>query len=118
MTSNNHSRIFKNAKTGTLLIELSTIYPTTTDIIHFEAKKLGLRALDAPIGRLAWHAQRGESLFMVGGARSDFDKAMPLLKKSIDYYEQFSAKKFWPDWGYEEAQKIYKQGLNKLENKK
>ena len=46
------------------------------------------------------------------------DKAMPLLKKSIDYYEQFSAKKFWPDWGYEEAQKIYKQGLNKLENKK
>ena len=46
------------------------------------------------------------------------DKAMPLLKKSIDYYEQFSAKKFWPDWGYEEAQKKYRQGLNKLENKK
>ena len=46
------------------------------------------------------------------------DKAMPLLKKSINYYEQFSAKKFWPDWGYEEAQKKYKQGLNKLENKK
>ena len=46
------------------------------------------------------------------------DKAMPLLEQSINYYEKFSAKKFWPDWGYEEAQKIYKQGLNKLENKK
>jgi len=72
--------IFKNAKFGTLLIELSTIDPQTTDRVHKEAKRIGHRALDAPIGRLAWHAERGESLFMIGGERNDFEEAKPLFE--------------------------------------
>lgn len=72
--------IFASARPGTLVIDLSTIEPDTTDKMHADAKAGGFRAIDAPIGRLAWHADRGESLFMVGGAREDFQAALPLLE--------------------------------------
>ncbi len=72
--------IFANARSGTLVMDLSTIDPETTDKMHGEAKKKGLRAVDAPIGRLAWHADRGESLFMVGAEQADFETVKPLLE--------------------------------------
>jgi len=72
--------IFAHAQPGTLVVDLSTIDPETTDKLHDMAKAGGFRAIDAPIGRLAWHADRGESLFMVGGAREDFDEVRPLLE--------------------------------------
>ncbi len=72
--------IFAHAKPGTLVMDLSTIDPETTDKMHAEAKRLGLKAVDAPIGRLAWHADRGESLFMVGAAPADFEIVKPLLE--------------------------------------
>ena len=72
--------LIAKATPGTLFIDLSTIEPEVTDRLHETARAAGCRALDAPIGRLAWHAERGESLFMVGGERSDFEEALPLLE--------------------------------------
>ena len=72
--------VLENAEPNSLIVDLSTIEPETTDDLHTAAKAAGHRAVDAPIGRLAWHAERGESLFMVGGARSDFDQIKPLLE--------------------------------------
>lgn len=72
--------VFAHAKPQTLVLDLSTIDPETTDKLHEAATAGGFRAIDAPIGRLAWHADRGESLFMVGGAREDFDAALPLFE--------------------------------------
>lgn len=72
--------IFAHAQPGTLVVDLSTIDPETTDKLHDMARAGGFRAIDAPIGRLAWHADRGESLFMVGGAQEDFDTVRPLLE--------------------------------------
>lgn len=72
--------VFDHAKPGTLVMDLSTIDPTTTDKLHADAKRRGLRAVDAPIGRLAWHAERGESLFMVGAEKADFEHVKPLLE--------------------------------------
>ena len=72
--------VFDHAKPGTLVIDLSTIDPATTDKLHADAKRRGLRAVDAPIGRLAWHAERGESLFMVGAEKADFEHVKPLLE--------------------------------------
>ena len=46
------------------------------------------------------------------------DKAMPMLEKSINNFDNFKAQTFWPDWGKEEAQKMYKQGNAKLESRK
>ena len=72
--------ILAHARPDTLVMDLSTIDPETTDRLHAEAKARGLRAVDAPIGRLAWHAERGESLFMVGAAPEDFARVRPLLE--------------------------------------
>lgn len=72
--------LLDHAREGTLIVDLSTIDPETTDALHDAAKAKSCRALDAPIGRLAWHADRGESLFMVGGERSDFEQAKPLFE--------------------------------------
>ena len=72
--------LLDHAKSNALIIDLSTIDPETTDALHDAAKAKNCRALDAPIGRLAWHADRGESLFMVGGAKADFEQAKPLFE--------------------------------------
>jgi 4-hydroxybutyrate dehydrogenase/sulfolactaldehyde 3-reductase len=72
--------IFDHAAAGTLVMDLSTIDPETTDKLHAEAARRGFRAVDAPIGRLAWHAERGESLFMVGAEAEDFERVQPLLE--------------------------------------
>ena len=71
--------LFASAKPGTLVKDLSTIEPEMTDKLHAEAKRLGMTAVDAPIGRLAWHAEHGESLFMVGAEAADFERVKPLL---------------------------------------
>ena len=71
--------LFDHAAPGTLVMDLSTIEPETTDTLHETARARGFRAIDAPIGRLAWHAERGQSLFMVGGEKADFDEVEPLL---------------------------------------
>jgi 4-hydroxybutyrate dehydrogenase / sulfolactaldehyde 3-reductase len=72
--------IFDHAQPKTLVMDLSTVEPETTDKLHEQAKKRGMRAVDAPIGRLAWHADRGESLFMVGASKKDFAEVKPLLE--------------------------------------
>lgn len=72
--------ILDHARPGSVLMDLSTIDPETTDRLHEAARKKGLSAVDAPIGRLAWHAERGESLFMVGAEDKDFARVKPLLE--------------------------------------
>jgi len=43
------------------------------------------------------------------------DKAIPLLEKSIQYYDEFKAKKYWPDWGREDCQILYDKALDEKE---
>lgn len=71
--------ILDNLAPGSLVMDLSTIDPETTDKLHAEGKRRGIATVDAPIGRLAWHAERGESLFMVGAEPADFERVKPLL---------------------------------------
>ena len=52
--------VFSHAQPNTLVVDLSTIDPETTDKLHHTAKAGSFRAIDAPIGRLAWHADHGE----------------------------------------------------------
>lgn len=71
--------IFANAPKGALLMDMSTIDPLATDRLAAAAVNHGLTMVDAPVGRLAEHADRGESLFMVGASSADFARVKPLM---------------------------------------
>jgi len=72
--------ILANATPGTLVIDMSTINPASTDKIAAILNDAGMRFVDSPIGRLASHADAGESLFMVGGTDEDFEHVKPMLE--------------------------------------
>src|SRR6185436_12256200 len=72
--------ILQHATRGTLIMDMSTVSPETTDALAAKAAEKGIAFVDAPVGRLAAHADRGESLFMVGASASDFERVRPLLE--------------------------------------
>jgi len=72
--------IIANAAPGTLILDMSTIDPTETDALSELAAARGMSLVDAPVGRLASHADTGESLFMVGASDADFARVRPLLE--------------------------------------
>jgi 4-hydroxybutyrate dehydrogenase / sulfolactaldehyde 3-reductase len=64
---------------GIIVVDMSTIDPLTTDTVAEDLASRGIRFADAPVGRLAQHADRGECLFMVGAQAEVFDTIRPLL---------------------------------------
>lgn len=72
--------VLANTARGALVMDMSTVEPEVTDRLAAEAAKQGKAFVDAPVGRLASHADRGESLFMVGGAEADFQRVLPMLQ--------------------------------------
>ena len=72
--------ILAYVKPGGLIMDMSTVSPETTDALAKAAAAKGIGFVDAPVGRLAEHADRGESLFMVGGSEADFARVRPLLE--------------------------------------
>ena len=72
--------ILEHARRGSLVMDMSTVDPLTTDALARKADGKGIAFVDAPVGRLASHADRGESLFMVGAAPEDFERVRPLLE--------------------------------------
>jgi 4-hydroxybutyrate dehydrogenase/sulfolactaldehyde 3-reductase len=72
--------ILANVRPGSVILDMSTIDPNTTDRLAKAAAAKGIGFVDAPVGRLASHADRGESLFMVGGSVKDFERVKPMLE--------------------------------------
>ena len=64
-----------------VLIELSTVDTDTVDELYRATSEKGVRFADAPVGRLAAHADRGESLFMLGAKSADHAEFESLLLK-------------------------------------
>ena len=71
--------VLEGAKKGAIVVDMSTIDPLVTDRLAAAAADKGVSFADAPVGRLASHAERGESLFMVGAADAVFARIKPLL---------------------------------------
>jgi len=71
--------VLANIDAGALLMDMSTIDANGTDRVAAACKAKGIGFVDSPIGRLALHAQRGESLFMVGADDADFARVEPAL---------------------------------------
>ena len=59
----------------------------------------------------------GQSKFYTPSAfGGGVDKALPILKDALDYYDNFKPKKYWPNWGYDDCKFLYNQALEKIEN--
>src|SRR5258707_11139337 len=69
--------LLAHGRAGQLLMDMSTIDPAATERIATALAAKSIAMVDAPVGRLAAHADRGESLFMVGGAEADFRRIRP-----------------------------------------
>jgi 4-hydroxybutyrate dehydrogenase/sulfolactaldehyde 3-reductase len=73
--------VLAHARKGTVIVDMSTIDPAVTDRLAADAAARDIGFADAPVGRLASHAAKGESLFMVGAAPETFARIKPLLEK-------------------------------------
>jgi len=62
-----------------VLMDMSTIDANGTDRIARACNERGIAFTDCPVGRLVLHAERGESLFMVGAEDETFARVKPLL---------------------------------------
>ena len=71
--------VLAHLRAGSVLVDMSTVDPQVTDRLAAAAAAKGCGFVDAPVGRLASHAERGESLFMVGAADETFTRIKPLL---------------------------------------
>ena len=67
-------------KRGSVVVDMSTVDPHLTDRLATAAEAKGIAFADAPVGRLASHAERGESLFMVGASDETFARIEPYLE--------------------------------------
>lgn len=65
---------------NSVIVDMSTVDPATTDALASACAARGIGFVDAPVGRLAAHAERGESLFMVGASDADFERVRPMLE--------------------------------------
>jgi 4-hydroxybutyrate dehydrogenase/sulfolactaldehyde 3-reductase len=74
------SGVLLTARPGTVVVDMSTINPFVTDRLAALAAARSIAFVDAPVGRLASHAERGESLFMVGADAATFERITPLLE--------------------------------------
>jgi 4-hydroxybutyrate dehydrogenase/sulfolactaldehyde 3-reductase len=71
--------VLANIDAGAVLMDMSTIDANGTDRVAKACADKGIAFTDCPVGRLVMHAERGESLFMVGADDATFAKVEPLL---------------------------------------
>ena len=72
--------ILEGARKDCLVIDMSSIDPQTTVRLHTEAKKKGVRMMDAPVSGGEPGAVAGSLAIMVGGDQKDFEEAKSLLQ--------------------------------------
>ena len=68
------------AKSGTPLIDCSTIDPLTARDVAMDARAKGCPMVDAPVSGGVGGAEAGTLTFMVGGEARDFETAKPVLQ--------------------------------------
>ena len=71
--------VLANIDPSAVLMDMSTIDANGTDRIARACADKGIGFADCPVGRLVMHAERGESLFMVGAHDDVFARIEPLL---------------------------------------
>ncbi|MFJ5678492.1 2-hydroxy-3-oxopropionate reductase [Streptomyces sp. NPDC093097] len=72
--------ILANARSGALLIDMSSITPQTSMDLAKKAAEKGVRVLDAPVSGGEAGAVEAVLSIMVGGEQADFDEARPVFE--------------------------------------
>jgi 3-hydroxyisobutyrate dehydrogenase len=72
--------IIHGARSGSLVIDMSTISPTATRRIADLLAAGGIHMIDAPVSGGSEGAQKGTLAIMVGGETEDVQRAMPVLE--------------------------------------
>lgn len=72
--------ILEGARKGCLVIDMSSIDPQATVRLHTEAKRRGVRMMDAPVSGGQPGAIAGSLAIMVGGDQKDFEEAKDILQ--------------------------------------
>lgn len=72
--------VFAHAAAGTLVMDMSTVDPGTTDALAAGAAARGLAFVDAPVGRTPAEIARAEALIMAGASDADFARVRPLFE--------------------------------------
>jgi 3-hydroxyisobutyrate dehydrogenase-like beta-hydroxyacid dehydrogenase len=70
--------VFASARPGKILLEMSTISPQLSRLLHREASSLGLELLDLAISGSAPAVEAGTVTLLAGGEQSTFDQCGPL----------------------------------------
>ena len=72
--------VFAGCRPGTLIVDMSTVDPGTSQAMAAKAKGSGLRYLEAPVTGGVGAAEQGTLTIMAGGSAEDFAAAKPLLE--------------------------------------
>lgn len=83
-----YEAVFKYAKKGAILVDMTTSSPTLAKTLYIKAKDLGFSMVDAPVTGGDLGAINATLSIMVGGDQSSYDAIKPLLEvlgKTINY---------------------------------
>jgi len=72
--------IIKNARSGSVIVDMSTISPTATKVFAERLAKQGIEMLDAPVSGGETGAINGTLSIMVGGKTKVFERVKPLFE--------------------------------------
>jgi 3-hydroxyisobutyrate dehydrogenase-like beta-hydroxyacid dehydrogenase len=70
---------FAALRKGAIYIDSSTVSPSLARKIAEASAARGIRFLDAPVTGGTWGAEKGELLFMIGGAAETLEAARPVI---------------------------------------
>jgi 3-hydroxyisobutyrate dehydrogenase-like beta-hydroxyacid dehydrogenase len=73
--------ILENSRPGLIVIDCSTAQPESTDRIHADFEKKGVRYVDSPLARTPVQAEEGKLNCMVGADEKTFAEVKPVLEK-------------------------------------
>ena len=72
--------ILDGARKGLIIIDMSTVSPTTSRKLAEAAAAKGAQFLDAPVSGGSQGAEQGTLTIIVGGERAAFERALPVLE--------------------------------------
>ena len=72
--------VIEGAKSGGIVIDMSSSYPTSTKMIAERLATKGIRMLDAPVSGGTKGAREGTLSIMVGGEEKDYEECHPIFE--------------------------------------